>query len=179
MTDFALQTLPDGTMDLVMLGGDLARDDSIRSAVFVSLLTDREWVDAPDGDRRGWWGDVLNADPADRIGAWLWRLNKAKKTPATLAAARQYAEAAMAWMVADGIASAVTVAAAWDARHLLMLDIDVARPTGVLRFRLAELWLRSVERTAIEVATASLPGLQAQIDGLEFIYYTQYPEFGS
>jgi len=176
MTDFALQELDDGSLDLVVFGGDLLPDDSLRPGIAASLLTDREWPDAPDGDRRGSWQDSLLADPADRNGSWLWRLNRAKKTPQTLADAKQYAQDALAWLLQDGIASAVTVAASWDDRGLLQLDIEVSRPQGVQRYRLAALWQKSLGASPVEEAQAYAGDISRLAAFLETIYYIEYPE---
>ena len=63
MTDLALHFAPGAwSADLSILGGDLATDDGLRTAVIISLFTDaRARADDPlpeaDADRRGWWGD--------------------------------------------------------------------------------------------------------------------------
>ena len=176
MTDLALQQLPDGSIDLCLFGGDLMFDDSIRSAVMVSLLSDREWPDAVDGDRRGWWGDVLLDDPGDRIGSWLWRLNRRKAEPSALVDAKQYAEQCLKWLTDDGIARSVTVIATWDAMHRLQLDIDVAQPGGVLKFRLAEMWQANFGPSAQERAAAVVSSLAQSVAALQWIYYQQWPE---
>ncbi len=85
MTDFALIWDPvNFRADMAVVNGDLAVDEGLRTAVIISLLTDR-LADAdaviPDGtrDRRGWWGDLVldvpDAPPApDLIGSQLGRL---------------------------------------------------------------------------------------------------------
>ena len=115
MTDLALQALDDGTYDLVLWGGDLLADDSLRPAVIASLLTDREYPDAPDGDRRGSWQDALLADATDRNGSLLWRVLPGKRTAAKLAEPSS-TPSMLARLVDDGIASSVSVTPSWDAR---------------------------------------------------------------
>ncbi len=94
--------------------GGLDASDQLASAVFLSLFTDRR---APEGwrpevaDRRGWWGDhlTLPGDAADQDGSWLWLLRNEIASPETANLARIYAEEALAWLVADRVASAVIV----------------------------------------------------------------------
>jgi phage gp46-like protein len=176
MTDLAIAAQPDGTFDLVLFGGDLLADDSLRVAVACSLLTDREWAESPDGDRRGTWQDALLDDPRDRAGSWLWRLAPRKRQPAMLSEAKQYAEQALAWLVQDGIASRVDVVARFDARYELQLDIAIHRPTGLQRFRLAALWQQSLGPSAVDQAAQYVAQLGDLVAAFEFIYYVAYPE---
>ncbi len=103
-----------GVADLVLAGGDLVLDQSLQTAVLVSLGTDRlAEVDdeLPDnsGDRRGWVGDVITAGgTVDLIGSRLWLLNRAKQIPETARRAEIYALEALAWMTEDGVADSVT-----------------------------------------------------------------------
>lgn len=96
------------TFDLAIDGYGLKTESGLRSAVIVSLFTDRRAESdnaLPSGttDRRGWW-----ADPT--LGSRLWLLKREKETPDLYARARHYAEEALAWLVDDGVASAVVVA---------------------------------------------------------------------
>ena len=139
MTDVALiwdQAIARG--DIAVSGGDLARDDGLRTAVLISLFTDalaRPDDEIPDGtdDRRGWWGNLpLAGEPADPIGSRLWLLARAKRTEETRRRAQTYAQDALAWMVADGVAAAVTVTAEWagDRGDHLQLHIVIDRRSG-------------------------------------------------
>jgi phage gp46-like protein len=146
MTDIALFPINDGDeYDAVMLGGDLVNDNSLRAAVMVSLCTEAEWLESPDGDPRGWWGDALNADATDRIG-WLgWTLAREKQTDATLAKIKTYAQQGLQWMLDDDVASAVTVTASWGPLGYCWLHIALTGPTGQQQIiKLAYLWQQSV-----------------------------------
>lgn len=117
--------------DLVIdaAAGDLAADgDGLRTAVLVSLFTDRrvEAGELPDGEtrRRGWWGDTLAAN--DEIGSRLWLLARAKRTPDTLRRAEGFAREALGWLVEDGAAEEVDVRAE-DREGRLLLHVDVRR----------------------------------------------------
>lgn len=79
-------------------------------AVIISLFTwgrARPDDELPGTERMGWWGDSYPAVAGDRIGSRLWLLARATVTPQTVLAARQYADEALAWLVADGVASKV------------------------------------------------------------------------
>jgi phage gp46-like protein len=124
MTDIALALTHNGTaIDLALGTYDLASESGLRSAVIISLYTDRraEADDVlPDGteDRRGFW-----ADPT--LGSRLWLLARAKETDDVLARAREYANEALAWLLDDGVARAVEVTATWVAKGVLGLIVTI------------------------------------------------------
>jgi phage gp46-like protein len=91
---------------LVRVANGTLDRDHLREIITTSLFT---WRRARDGDdvtdgasRMGWLMDA-------NFGSRLYLLARAKVTAQTLVDARQYAEEALAWLVTDGIASAVTV----------------------------------------------------------------------
>lgn len=97
--------------DLSLAGTDLAGDDTLASAVLVSLLADRlaEPYEVEAGqDRRGWWADTF-ADNGHKTGSRLWLLEREKQLPAVVVRCKQYCEEALAWLIEDGLASAITV----------------------------------------------------------------------
>ena len=137
MTDAALAWDDDVYAgDLGVAGADLARDRGLRTAVLISLFTDRraEPGDVPDDeDPRGWWGDALDAD-GDRIGSRLWLLGRSKQTADVPVRAEEYVRESLAWMLGDGTADRVDVSAEWAGRGLLCVTPDISRG-GVTRFR--------------------------------------------
>lgn len=122
--DLALVLSPDGTrFDLAVDGYDLATESGLRSALILSLYTDRraEPDDVlPDGsaNRRGWW-----ADP--KLGSRLWLLARSKETDDVLSRAREYASEALAWMLEEKIVRAVDVRAEWIRRGVLALTVTI------------------------------------------------------
>lgn len=121
-------------VDLHVSAGDLLLDDSLLTAVVVSLFSDRQAepgdeLPARETDRRGWWADATLPD-GDRIGSRLWLLAREKQLGSVLARAQEYAEEALAWLVRDGRAASVSVAASNPARGLLFLDVRVSLPDG-------------------------------------------------
>ena len=114
---------------------DLAGDDTIETAVLISLFSDRR-ADAADelaigeDERRGWWGDGLAAVRNDRLGSRLWLLGREKVNQETLNRAREYAAEALAWLVEDGVAAAVEIEAEWQADGLLAMAVTIELAAG-------------------------------------------------
>ncbi|MFC0407910.1 phage GP46 family protein [Roseomonas elaeocarpi] len=137
MTDIAIAwDTATGQGDWSFEAGDLAVDSGLRSAVLVSLFTDRRAAEdfvPTDGtsDRRGWWGDTYEAD---QIGSRLWQYERAKKADGTalLRQVRDSCSEALAWLVEDGVAAKVDVTAAWLNRTTIGLGITISEPDGKL-----------------------------------------------
>lgn len=122
-------------MKLVVKGGTLVdldygakglvAEDTLYSAVLISLLTDRRAKTddiIPDDtgaaspippNRRGWAGDALAETPGDRIGSRLWLLRREKVTEETRQRALTYTRECLEWLIEDGLAKSVTVEAEW------------------------------------------------------------------
>lgn len=112
------------------IGGDLV-EDSIEELILYSLFT---WARAGDDDplpagasREGWF-----ADPG--MGSRLYQLARAKLTTQTLVDAKQYAEEALAWLVADGVLASVSATATKRADNRgIDLAIEYRPPKGPTR----------------------------------------------
>ena len=129
--------------DIAIEAGDLAREESLQTAILLSLFSDRratkeELARFGGDDARGWWGDAIAEVEGDEFGSKLWLLSRGKAIPETLNRAREYARQALSWLIEDEVASGVTVEAAWlDAlvprapRGFLALGIEIQRPTDV------------------------------------------------
>ncbi|MCX7061333.1 MAG: phage GP46 family protein [Gammaproteobacteria bacterium] len=178
MADLALLPVAADVADgigLDLFDGDLVLDDSLRSAVVVSLFTDREDPDDTRADRRGWWGDALGTQ-GDRIGSLLWKLQREKETASVLVDAKRYAEAALAWMVADGVARAVTATATFPARGRLDIEIAIDRPSGRELIRFADIWAASLRPYAGRNVTERVAELQRLAAAWVYIVQFQYPQ---
>lgn len=138
------------TFDVVPAFPSRAGDLSVTlvQAVMISLLTRRRARkddDLPDTtadpvDRGGWWADAY-AEDGDQIGSRLWLLERSLVVSETINQAREYAEEALSWMVADGLASKVTVVAARVGRDILGMEIQIERDDGHgLTLKFADLW---------------------------------------
>jgi phage gp46-like protein len=129
--------------DWTIARGALGVDPGIRSAVLLSLFTDRRAspdftpTDGTD-NRRGWWGDTY--EPS-LLGSRLWQLNRAKKTDGTtlLLKARDYCKEALQWLVDAGAAASVDVVTAWHNPTTIAIGVTVAMPGGAA-IRTQYLW---------------------------------------
>lgn len=122
------------TGDLALSDGLLASDAGLQTAVLHSLFTDARALEGDplrDGEsRRGWWGDLAAPLEGDRYGSRLWLLRREKQTPEVLLRAKEYAEEALAWLIADGYAEAVTVEASYPRRGVLALAVSIGLAGG-------------------------------------------------
>lgn len=131
MTDIALQQSEDGSFDIDIENGDLVSDKGMRTAVLISLFTDRQAEPddvIPDGtdNRRGWWADAY-AEGRDKIGSRLWLLSREKKTTRTLERAEEYANEALKWLIDDGVAKNVSSTANWVGDGLMEIKTVIKR----------------------------------------------------
>jgi len=132
--------------DMALEGLLLAEDDELATAIIISLFTDAQA--RPDDaiphngtDRRGWWADVFADASGDAIGSRLWLLFPGKQVRENLVKARQFAEEALAWLVADEIAQRVVVEATNPRDGILALAVSVHKPDGSrLAYRFDSLW---------------------------------------
>lgn len=135
--------------DWLIDGAQLAEDDGLKTAVIISLFTDRRAAlgdTLPDasGDRRGWFGDDYSGIDGDQIGSHLWLLSREKQRPTVLERARRYALDALAWLKSDGIAQAVDVQASWLRSEVMLLEIQIERADSTTaRFRFENFWSQS------------------------------------
>ena len=130
MTD--IRMIWDGTQgDLAIDGADLARDDTLETAIVISLMTDAlvDPDELPEGetDRRGYWGQAVQPDPDDNFGSKLWLLDRTKRTPDILPRAEEYCVEALTWLVADGRAIAVDASAQFN-NNILAITIAITLP---------------------------------------------------
>lgn len=146
MSDLALIWSADlGAADLVLDGAQLAQDGGLRSAVIISLFSDRratadDVLPTPGSDRRGWWGDVSPPVEGDQIGSRLWLLSREKRTAQLLVKARDYAAEALAWMVADGLAADVSIETSFHGAAGVLIAVSIARQSGAARQRYDFVW---------------------------------------
>lgn len=146
MSDLALIWSPgQGGADLVLEGAVLATDAGLRTAVILSLFTDRraavdDVLPSPGAGLRGWWGDVAPTVEGDQIGSRLWQLSREKRTAQLLVRVREYVVEALAWMTQDGVAGDVAVETAFHGDSGVAIGVVITRPTGPTRQRYDFVW---------------------------------------
>lgn len=121
--------------DLVLGAGGLGQDGTLRTAVLLSLFTDRraradDPLPEPGASRRGWVGDALATVEGDRFGSRLWLLKRAKATAETARRAEDYCREALGWLVEDELAARVAVSAQWIAPGTLGARIEITLTDG-------------------------------------------------
>ncbi len=115
--------------DYQLVNGDLAHDHDIKTAVIISLFTDRRAADDdrlpfPDSSKRGWWADALLTR---RIGSRLWLLFREKQTQDVVNRCNEYGKEALQWLVDDGIAKTVTFKAFILRTGILAFTVTIER----------------------------------------------------
>jgi phage gp46-like protein len=153
VSDFALTSDAYGRGDFSLEAGDYLHEDGMRTAIFLSLWTDRlaEAGDVlPDAgtDRRGYWADAVPVVAGDRYGSRLWLLRRSKRDGPTLARAQAYAREALQWLVEDGVASAVEVVVEWLPAPIygVAIGVTVRRPEGGASYRYEHTWIAEEAR---------------------------------
>lgn len=124
--------------DFAIEAADLALDDTLETAVIVSLYTDRRAPDdylLPDDidDRRGWWADDYAPVPDDEYGSHLWLLAFEKWSEPARQKAETWAREALKWLLDDGIATSVEVVATLPRWMMLGLRVEIIEAAGSRR----------------------------------------------
>lgn len=136
--------------DLQFSGGDIALENPLKTAVLISLFSDRVAPDqlsaddasvgvqlpgnalnSNDSPRRGWWGDMFGDG---NIGSRLWQLRRiirANKS-SVLLEVRAVIYEALDWIVHDGIADRIDVDVTWVAGRTdaVSFSISLYEPTA-------------------------------------------------
>ncbi|MBI4800440.1 MAG: phage GP46 family protein [Desulfarculus sp.] len=121
--------------DLALVDGALLQDESLVTAIILSLFSNRrakadDQLPFNDGDRQGWWGDLVPPVEGDQIGSRLWLLWREKSISLNLNRAREYAQEALQWLIDDGHARQVVVEAEETRRGVLGLKVVVTLVDG-------------------------------------------------
>lgn len=112
----------DGEGDIISLDSALLLDDSLTTAIIISLFTD-----ARVENQRGWWGNDFGQS---ELGSRLWTLSRSKQLAEILDDAQAYAESALQWLIDDRHATAVDVTASNPEQSVLLLSVVVTLPNG-------------------------------------------------
>lgn len=127
-------------------GADLAGEVGLRTAVILSLFTDRLALPTdviPDGssDRRGHWSDSYLPERGDLEGSRLWLLDREKIVPEVLRRAEDYTREAIAWMVRDGVVKHASATAWTTGKEDLNVQARLVKPDGEeITFEFLDIW---------------------------------------
>ena len=124
--DVAITHTEDGGA-ITFRAGQPDMEQGLATAVYISLFTET-----------GWWGNAL-AVPEEQIGSDLPALEAKPLTNRTRLDAEEAARKALEWMVEQGVAKSVTVAASIIGINALGLVVTLVEPDGTtaqtLRYR--------------------------------------------
>lgn len=136
MSDIAIEITRSSqgdTFDFALSNSDLKLDEGLRTAVIISLFTDRRVTKDEvllGQAQRGWWADTLEEIEGDKWGSKLWLLERAKQTTLTLTQAVEYAKEALQWMIDDELADKIDVEASYPINGFLSLSVMIQKPNG-------------------------------------------------
>jgi phage gp46-like protein len=122
-----------GYFDLQLESGSLVLDDTLKTAVLLSLFSNaRAAIDEPlpygnEGSRQGWWATPYT-DFSGEYGSKLWLLAREKQIPTVLVRAKAYAEESLKWLLDEGIAERVGVVAEFVRTGFLGIEVQIYRP---------------------------------------------------
>lgn len=103
-----------GEYDLQLDGSDFASAEGFETALPVSLFTDARAPASSVPDplrRRGWFGNLLEADLDFELGGLLWLFEQSRLTPGILNRVRLSALGSLQWLIDDSAAREVEVTA--------------------------------------------------------------------
>lgn len=150
MTDIAILKLASGfTFDIIFNPDGFVTDDSLQTAVTISLFTDRRLPDSVanldnSDDRRGYWGDIAESD-GYQWGSLLWTLYRQKITSPVIASCSEYCEQALQWLIDDGIAETVSVTSERAGIYQISIGIEIVKRDTRDTLRYSYLWSGDVE----------------------------------
>lgn len=187
MGDFRLDW-SSGSADLAILDDDLRSDEGLRTAVILSLFTDRRAnagdIIANPGDRRGWWGDQFLVNPGDRFGSRLWQLDRAKNTPGLSRDVEIFCRESLQWMIDDGVARSIDVVVepGFERQYF---SVTIHRQNGVATgFRFSHVWegeFASTEAGVVISAPTSLLDVMVSPDPMQSLIlgmgHNEKPDF--
>ncbi len=132
----------DGVFDLAVENSEIQKDESLKTAVLISLFSDArcEKIELPAGEKsqRGFWGDCILGE---KTGSKLWLLERAKHTNETLLRAKEYAKKALEWMISDGLAKEISVETSFNFQRKMIINILIFKNNGVVEsLDVSNLW---------------------------------------
>ncbi len=131
--------------DWSVVGGQLAADSTMETAVLLSIHTD---ADAPDGawvpegcTPRIWWGQAywplvlrrlgIEDSTGLQLGSLLWRWKREKQEERTRAGVVQDTRDCLDWMRLVGLAKEIVVDGVWVDTGMLAVPVEIVKPDGL------------------------------------------------
>jgi len=111
--------MTNGEGDISFVDGQPVLDRGFITAIIISLYTES-----------GFWGNVIEPDPAYNLGSGYIEAISAPITSGSLRAAEAAATDALAWLVSSGIAKSVSVSIDNPSADRLKITVSVTKPDG-------------------------------------------------
>lgn len=126
MTDVALFHAPDGG-NIESINGVVTMDDTLATAVYLSLFGGNEQDSGSDGDKpREWWGNKEEPDASARYRSETqYLLNTLPLVPASLKRFQDGANRDLAWLQDEELATFIAVTARMPGMNTVALDIAI------------------------------------------------------
>lgn len=117
-----------------LINGDLAGDESLETAILISLFTDQRVRDdeLPVGEtsKRGWWGDMYSPIEGFELGSKAWLYDREKITTSVMAQMETRFQASLQWLLDDGVATNVAVTVSRVDTYKVQINVVVTEPSG-------------------------------------------------
>lgn len=106
---------------------DIALDPGIKTAVIISLFTDARIPESVHftGDRRGYWGDVVEKEDYVSTGSLIWTLKRERISRKTIDLLKQYCKDALNWMITDNVADEIIINIDKSVQNVNMLLVKI------------------------------------------------------
>ena len=137
--------------------GDVQSEESLDTAILVSLFTDRRVSESEQPNeykRRGWIGN--ESTPGIQMGSKVWLYEQARITNTTLSGIADAATDCLQWMVEQGIAKNVSASASSTSTGV-SLNVTITRPTSEVEQRFYDLWNNTATGQVVEISATPLP----------------------
>lgn len=148
MLDIKLAQQPDLNYDIEFENGDFIIDDSLETALIVSILSDRRADNSQVSQRefrRGWIGDLVTTLPGFKLGSHIWLSEQARITQETLTTIQDSAEKSLDWMLSAGLIIEVKAKASITTKSSILLLITVTSPNESISAIAFNLWKRTID----------------------------------
>lgn len=131
--------------DFKIVDGDIEVEDSMDTALIVSLFSDAR-ADASEVSasnlRRGWWGSEVSDISKDNFGSKLWLLSQARQTPTTLNKGINYARLALGWLTQLKYSKLIDVTGTF-IQNGININIKITNYNSETESKAYKLWLNS------------------------------------
>ena len=138
-----------GEGDIQFLNGDFVTGKELETAVLLSIFTDARVQDFKEGDKSGWWGDLLQIVEDENVhitGSKIWSVRRQKITQHIINLIKAYCYESLSWISDEGIASEINIDVNIDSvsnatEKIVVLNIQLVKSErDILNIVLEDMW---------------------------------------